>query len=128
MRRSISGRRCEQMPGACTPPSRSRREASHRPRAHLRTHLRLLPDEEMDWPGAAVPVDSAGVSKLDRLARPDFLDRVGGREREREKHRRERDTASGCHPHDPIRTGDKLQPRLRNLSLLFHVAKVSLHG
>nr|KAF6407165.1 hypothetical protein HJG59_009868 [Molossus molossus] len=35
-------------------------------------------------------------------------DRVGGRER---KYPRERDTSSGCHPHDPTTAGDKLQPR-----------------
>nr|KAF6480722.1 hypothetical protein HJG59_010572 [Molossus molossus] len=32
-------------------------------------------------------------------------------EREREKHRRERDTLSGCHPHNPTRARDKLQLR-----------------
>nr|KAF6480870.1 hypothetical protein HJG59_010664 [Molossus molossus] len=40
----------------------------------------------------------------------------GERGRDREKHRRERDTSSGCHLHDPTRAGDKLQPRYMPLA------------
>nr|KAF6452965.1 hypothetical protein HJG59_008246 [Molossus molossus] len=43
-------------------------------------------------------------------------DRAGGREEEREKHRCERDTATGYHPHDPNRGRGQTAIEVRALS------------